>query len=295
MPFVSLIPSKLDCRYFLSSSLLLSSLLSRGASTSKSTGGAERLETGPEMSERGRDVWCVSAAKPLSPLQECDQRPAVGTYWIFKRFQLPDYCNNILHRFLCCHDGCGYYCPHKNRKDHISAVLTMLLFSLRKGQKKIALFFPNVICLNRIVSVHSAPSCFSPLLIPYFPVLCPRWHTCYSTHRCVCSAHRFPVLKLTFATLFLSIFFSCVFLGWEFPFLILTPVWPLTHDLCTFGGGIELTDLPCFVGFNYTILELSNNCGASADVCFCQPDQMSRAQTENFTGTNKLMLRYMTN
>lgn len=28
--------------------------------------------------ERGRDVWCVSAAKLLSPPEECEQRPVAG-------------------------------------------------------------------------------------------------------------------------------------------------------------------------------------------------------------------------
>lgn len=37
-------------------------------------------EQGRSCRERGRDVWCVSAAKPLSPLQECEHRLAVGVH-----------------------------------------------------------------------------------------------------------------------------------------------------------------------------------------------------------------------
>lgn len=60
------------------------------------------------------------------------------------------------------------------------AVVIIVLISIEKitsgrlDDVAIALFFPDIICLNRIASVHSAPSCFSPLLIPRFPVLCPR-------------------------------------------------------------------------------------------------------------------------
>lgn len=135
---------------------------------------------------------------------------------------------NILHSFLCCHSGCGIIVLISIEKITSVQPWRDCYWQFKK------LFFPNVICLNRIASVRSAPPCFSPLLIPHFPVLCPRWYACYSTRRCVCSAHKFPVLKLHCS---LDFCFVCFFLVWEFLFLILTPVWPLTHDLCAFGGG----------------------------------------------------------
>lgn len=93
MPFVSLIPAEVG----LSSRPVVAAIVAAVivGLRSKSPGGAERLRTGSELSERGRGVWCVSAAKPLSPLQECEQRPAVGNHRIHKRLQLPAYCNIV--------------------------------------------------------------------------------------------------------------------------------------------------------------------------------------------------------
>lgn len=92
MPFVSLIPPKFGLS---SLPVIVIVVVVIVGLRSKSPGGAERLRTGSELSERGRGVWCVSAAKPLSPLQECEQRPAVGNHRIHKRFQLPAYCNIV--------------------------------------------------------------------------------------------------------------------------------------------------------------------------------------------------------